>query len=96
MSHLLLLNRRNTGVEPALFAAELEKFKPYQQRLWATIHHQEIALQEVSSLWKNIRETAGKGSEMRKLDEREKNKQDTVRRFSRTRDTYMEVRDGLV
>src|SRR6266576_1776985 len=50
VSHLLLLNKRNTGVEPALFAAELEKFRPYQQRLSATVHHQELALQELGTL----------------------------------------------
>jgi hypothetical protein len=95
VSHLLLLNRRNTGVEPALFAAELEKFKSYQQRLSATGHHQETVLQELSSLWKALKDAAGKGKGLRKWDEREKRKQDLVRRFSRARDTYMAVKDGL-
>ncbi|EDR10599.1 uncharacterized protein LACBIDRAFT_317220 [Laccaria bicolor S238N-H82] len=44
VAHLLLLNRKNTGVEPALFAAELEKFRPYQQSLASTVYHQEVAL----------------------------------------------------
>jgi hypothetical protein len=91
----LLLNRRNTGVEPALFAAELEKFKPYQQRLAATIHHQEVTIQELKSLWKGLKDLAGRGPGARKWEEREKRKKDTVKRFSRARDVYMEVRDGL-
>ncbi|KAF8152985.1 BRO1-like domain-containing protein [Crassisporium funariophilum] len=95
VSHLLLLNRRNTGVEPTLFAAELEKFRPYQQRLASTVHHQEVALQEVAALWKALKDHAGRGAGARKWDEREKKKKDTVRRFSRARDSYMEVRDGL-
>ena len=95
VSHLLLLNRRNTGVEPTLFAAELEKFRPFQQRLAATVHHQQLALQEVQSLWKSLKDLAGRGPGARKWDEREKRKRDTVRRFSRARDGYMEVRDGL-
>ncbi|THV02206.1 BRO1-domain-containing protein [Dendrothele bispora CBS 962.96] len=95
VSHLLLLNRRNTGVEPALFAAELEKFRPYQQRLAATIQHQNVTLQEVSSLWKTLRDIAGRGPGARKWEEREKRKKDTVKRFSRARDGYMEVKDGL-
>jgi hypothetical protein len=82
-------------VEPTLFAAELEKFRPYQQRLASSVHHQEIALQEVTSLWKGLKDVAGRGAGARKWEEREKRKKDAVRRFSRTRDGYMEVRDGL-
>ncbi|KAI0267491.1 BRO1-like domain-containing protein [Gloeopeniophorella convolvens] len=41
VSHLLLLNRRNPNVEPTIFASELEKFRPYQQRLSQTMHHQQ-------------------------------------------------------
>lgn len=95
VSHLLLLNRRNAGVEPTLFAAELEKFRPYQQRLAATVQHQEAALKNVASLWKGLKEHAGRGPGARKWEEREKKKKDVVRRFSNARDIYMEVRDGL-
>jgi len=95
VSHLLLLNRRNSGVEPTLFAAELEKFRPYQQRLASSVHHQTVTIQEVSALWKGLKDIAGRGPGARKWDEREKKKKETVRRFSRARDGYMEVRDGL-
>ena len=82
-------------MEPTLFAAELQKFRPYQQRLASSVHHQQVALQEVTALWKGLKDLAGRGAGARKWEEREKNKKDTVRRFSRTRDGYMEVRDGL-
>lgn len=96
VSHLLLLHRRNTGVEPALFAAELEKFRPYQQRLAATVHHQQVAVQEIQSLWKGLRDLAGRGPGVKKWEEQERWKKDTVRRFSRARDGYMDVRDGIM
>ncbi|TFK85853.1 BRO1-domain-containing protein [Polyporus arcularius HHB13444] len=95
VSHLLLLNRRNTGVESTLFAGELEKFRPYQQRLTATVHHEQVALQELNQLWRGLRDLAGRGPGAKKWEERERRKKDTVRRFSRARDVYMEVRDGL-
>ncbi|KAI0366555.1 BRO1-domain-containing protein [Pilatotrama ljubarskyi] len=95
VSHLLLLNRRNTGVESTLFAGELEKFRPYQQRLSATVHHEQVTLQELTQLWRGLREMAGRGAGAKKWEERERRKKDTVRRFSRARDVYMEVRDGL-
>ncbi|KIY49838.1 vacuolar protein-sorting protein BRO1 [Fistulina hepatica ATCC 64428] len=95
VSHLLLLNRRNTGVEPTLFATELEKFRPYQQRLAACIHQQAVTIQELTSLWKTLKELAGRGPGVRKWEEREKRKRETVQRFQHARDTYMEIRDGL-
>ncbi|KAJ7768462.1 BRO1-domain-containing protein, partial [Mycena metata] len=95
VSHLLLLNRRNTGVEPTLFAAELEKFRPYQQRLAATIHHQEIALQDVAARWKMLKDLTDFRSPARKWDEKEKKRKEGVRRFARAREGYEEVRDGL-
>lgn len=95
VSHLLLINQRNSGAERTLFNAELEKFSPYQQRLASTVHHQDVALLEVATLWKGLRDFAGRGPGARKWEEREKRKKDTVKRFSRARDGYMEVRDGL-
>jgi tyrosine-protein phosphatase non-receptor type 23 len=95
VSHLLLLNRRNTGGESTLFAGELEKFKPYQQRLASTIHHEQMTVQEASSLWRTLRDLAGRGPGARKWEERERRKKDTIKRFSQARDGYMEVRDGL-
>ncbi|KAL4243830.1 Vacuolar protein-sorting protein Bro1-like protein, partial [Abortiporus biennis] len=95
VSHLLLLNRRNPGGESTLFAGELEKFRPYQQRLSATVHHEQVTLQELQTLWRGLKDLAGRGPGARKWEERERRKKDTVRRFSRARDVYMEVRDGL-
>lgn len=95
VSHLLLLNRRNTGVESTLFAGELEKFRPFQQRLAATIHHEQMSLKEVTTLWRSLKDLAGRGPGARKWEERERRKKDTIKRFSRARDGYMEARDGL-
>lgn len=54
-----------------------------------------MTVQEVASLWKDLKALAGRGPGARRWEEREKKKKDTVRRFSRARDGYMEVRDGL-
>ena len=73
----------------------MEKFRPYQQRLASTVHHQEVALSEVTTLWKGLKELAGRGAGARKWEEREKRKVETIKRFGKARDGYMEVRDGL-
>ncbi|KAL5514594.1 hypothetical protein ACEPAG_1910 [Sanghuangporus baumii] len=95
VSHLLLLNRRNQAVEPALFAAELEKFKPFQNSLVSTVQYEQTVLSEITQLWKGLKDLAGRGPGARKWEEREKRKRETMRRFTRARDGYMEVRDGL-
>jgi hypothetical protein len=59
------------------------------------VQHQEAALQDVASLWKGLKEHAGRGPGARKWEERERKKKDVVRRFSNVRDIYMEIRDGL-
>lgn len=82
-------------MDSTLFAAELEKFKPYQSRLASTAQHEHIALQELTKLWKGLKDFAGRGPGAKKWEEREKRKKDTMRRFTRARDGYMEVRDGL-
>jgi hypothetical protein len=78
-----------------LFAAGLEKFKPYQLRLASTVHHQEVALSEVTTIWKGLEELAGRGAGARKREEGEEGAVETVKRFGKARDGYMEVRDGL-
>ncbi|KAG6828280.1 hypothetical protein H0H92_008552 [Tricholoma furcatifolium] len=95
VSHLLLLNRRNSGVEPTLFAAELEKFRPYQDRLAGTVNAQDTVLAEIRSLWTGLRDIATRSTGARKWDERERRKRELSRRFSEARDGYVQVRDGL-
>ncbi|KAJ3483861.1 hypothetical protein NLI96_g6024 [Meripilus lineatus] len=87
VSHLLLVNRRSPGIESSLFAQELEKFRPFQQRLSATIHHEQLAIQELTSLWRGLRDLAGRGAGARKWEERERRKKDTIRRFSKGGET---------
>ena len=78
-----------------MFATELEKFTPLKQRLEGTAFVQTQTLQEIAGYWKGLRDLAGRGPGAKKWEEREKRKKETVRRFSRARDVYMEVRDGL-
>ncbi|KAG8823025.1 bck1-like resistance to osmotic shock, partial [Serendipita sp. 401] len=72
VSHVLLLNRRNAGVEPSLFATELEKFRPYQSRLAATTHAQQTTIQEIAHMWKSLKDKGGKNKGAKKWEERER------------------------
>ncbi|CAE6453765.1 unnamed protein product [Rhizoctonia solani] len=95
VSHLLLLNRRSgPAVETALFASELEKFRPYQSRLAATAHHQQAALQEAGNLLKQLQNERGRGAWAKKWEEGEKKRKDAVTRIARAREGWIEVREG--
>ncbi|KIJ40029.1 hypothetical protein M422DRAFT_32438 [Sphaerobolus stellatus SS14] len=95
VSHLLLLNRRNSSVEPSLFSTELEKFKPFQARIASTIQYQQIAIQEIASFWKALKDLVGKGAGARKWEEKEKRKTQLVKRFAREREGWTEVKSGV-
>ncbi|KAF8685215.1 BRO1 protein [Rhizoctonia solani] len=95
VSHLLLLNRRSgPAVETALFASELEKFRPYQSRLASTVHHQQAALQEVGNLLKRLQNERGRGAWAKKWEAGEKKRKDAITRIARAREGWVEVREG--
>ena len=84
----------------ALFATELEKFKPYQQRLAASVAYEQAALAEITQLYKGLKNMISSpssvGSQLWKISEkREKRLKDTIRLFTKARNGYMEPRDGL-
>lgn len=95
ISQLLILNRKSSNVEPTLFAAELEKFRPHQARIQATIQAQTStwqALQRehdalVSS--KKGREVQGRWAKVDRV------KKDLSARFKRAVESYREIKSGV-
>ncbi|KAL8287389.1 hypothetical protein RQP46_003841 [Phenoliferia psychrophenolica] len=96
ISHLLILNRKGSAsVEPTLFATELEKFRPHQTRIAATIHHQQQSLTEISGDFKALSESK-KAREMQgQWGDAERRRKDLVQRLHRARSAYGEVREGV-
>ena len=82
-------------MEPGLFAAELEKFRPYQSRLAATIQVQANTVDEISNLWKHLN-TAGKGREwIKQAETKERKRGDAIGRLLRAREGWLETREAL-
>jgi len=94
VSHLLLLNRRNTNVEPTLFKTELEKFKPLSQRLDSTIRHQALALSELGTAYKALASFARHSKLGRRKGEKAKLADGLKKRFEDTQRGYGEARGG--
>jgi hypothetical protein len=95
VSHLLLLNRRSQGVEPTLFAAELEKFSPYQHRISAALASQSGLLDEMAALIKQAENGRGVRDAQRKMGGAAQRRDDLDRRFRAAYEGYMDARSNL-
>ena len=95
ISHLLILNRKTQNVEPSLFAAELEKFRPHQNRIGATVHHQQVALNEVTAAYKTLSESPRARQIQTRFGRVDKRRKDLLARFRRAHEGYGEARAGV-
>ena len=95
ISQLLIINRKTANVEPTLFAAELEKFRPHQARLAAACQAQEQSMQLVQSTFAQL--TSGKkGKEIQnRWAKADRARKDLQARFKRAYDAYREIRNGV-
>lgn len=82
-------------MEEQIFASELEKFRPYQHRISATIQHQQQAIRDLTEAFKDLME----GTDARKLhsqhEKAEKVQKDLERDFVNAGMIYTEVKGGL-
>lgn len=95
VSHLLLLNRRSQDVQPTLFQAELEKFRPYQSRISAAIASQGAILQAIAAVFKSLDSRRGVREAQRKQSNDERSGADVEARFRKAAQAYDEVRTSL-
>ncbi|GAA6017126.1 hypothetical protein JCM10207_002543 [Rhodosporidiobolus poonsookiae] len=96
ISHILILNRKGAAnVEPALFATELEKFRPHQQRLTQSLQAQQSCLADVNTAFKTLNE----GPKAREVQNRfaaaERQKRELVTRLGHAAQAYNDVRTAL-
>ncbi|KAG0354009.1 bck1-like resistance to osmotic shock [Podila minutissima] len=94
ISNLLILNKKSSGIEPQLFSQELEKYRPHQTRITATVHHQQALMQELTTHFKELMN----GQEARSLQEvwetTERKRQALSDQLVKTKASYQSVKDG--
>ncbi|KAI7904258.1 BRO1-like domain-containing protein [Cokeromyces recurvatus] len=94
ISQILILNKK-ANVEQHIFASELEKYRPHQQRITATIQHQQTVIKELTAAFKSLME----GEEARNLqlqyDKAERLRRNLTADFSEANSIYNEIREGL-
>lgn len=78
-----------------MFTNELEKFRPYQNRLAATIQVQSALVDDISKLYKQLT-TNVKGKEsLKKADLKDRKRAEAIARLSRCRDGWVETKEAL-
>ncbi|CAK9785382.1 BRO1-domain-containing protein [Cutaneotrichosporon oleaginosum] len=95
VSNLLLLNRRSSNVEPQLFAAELEKFRPYQSRLGSALSACKTLTTELESIVQRVERGRGVRERNRGAKEKAARVKNWERRLQRAGASHAEVVDGL-
>ncbi|KAH7044997.1 BRO1-like domain-containing protein [Linnemannia elongata] len=94
ISNLLILNKKSSGIEPQLFAQELEKFRPHQTRVTATIHHQHVLMQELTAHYKELMNRQEARSLQEVWDTTERKRQAMSDQLIKTKGSYIAVKDG--
>ncbi|KAK3840659.1 MAG: vacuolar protein-sorting protein bro1 [Linnemannia elongata] len=94
ISNLLILNKKSSGIEPQLFAQELEKFRPHQTRVTATIHHQQVLMQELTAHYKELMNRQEARSLQEVWDTTERKRQAMSDQLVKTKGSYIAVKDG--
>jgi hypothetical protein len=95
VSNLLLLNRRSGNVEPQLFATELEKFRPYRNRLAASAQASKGIVSELEAIIGRVDRLKGVRERQRGAKEGAKRVRDWEKKLEVTGASHAEVVEGL-
>ncbi|EGG03704.1 uncharacterized protein MELLADRAFT_37880, partial [Melampsora larici-populina 98AG31] len=95
ISQLLILNRKVQNVEPALFSAELEKFRAHSGRISATLHIQTSTIQEVVAQYKALVEGKRGKAIQDNWTNASKHRTQLLARLQRAYENHEEIRSGL-
>ena len=95
ISSVLILNKKTPGIENRVFKSELEKFKPHQIRISATISRQEQLVEELTSTFKLVLENKANKSKQRKWESVSHRIRSRTKELDRAASTYQNISSGL-
>jgi hypothetical protein len=93
ISQLLILNKK-ANVEQQIFASELEKFRPHQQRITATIQHQQQAIQDLTIAFKSLMEGKEAQTLQTRYDKADRLSRSLTEDLREGKTAYFDVKDG--
>lgn len=95
ISNVLILNKKAANIEQQIFATELEKYRPHQQRISASIQQQQQVIQELGNAFKALMEDKQAEKLQARYDNVEKQRRKIASRLEFARKEYMNIKDGL-
>ncbi|KAI8643367.1 BRO1-like domain-containing protein [Parasitella parasitica] len=94
ISQLLILNKK-ANVEQHIFASELEKYRPHQQRISATIQHQQQTIQDLTFAFKDLMEGEEAQNLQSQHDKADRLCRNLTADFNEARSVYNGIKDDL-
>lgn len=94
ISDVLILNKKTPGIEQKLFATELEKFRPHQNRISATISRQEQLLEELTTTFTSVLKDKSNIKKQTKWDKIGRAKADLTRKIEEAVKIYPDLSEG--
>lgn len=94
ISQLLILNKK-ANVEQQIFASELEKFRPHQQRITATVQHQQQAIQDLTAAFKDLMDGDEAQNLQSQYDKADRLVRNLTGDFNEAKSVYFEIKEGL-
>ncbi|KAK6528917.1 bck1-like resistance to osmotic shock [Orbilia ellipsospora] len=96
INHVLILNKKAMGnIEGQLFASELEKFRPHQNRLLQATHKQQSLMKDLTAAYGELLQDKRVRSEQSRYEKLAKNKAAVVSAFKKVYRAFLDIQSGL-
>lgn len=96
ISNVLILNKKAVANhENALFANELEKFRPHQNRLIQAAHKQSSLMKDLTAAYGDLLQDKRIRAEQSKYEAVSRQRHSVLSKFSRTHSGYLDIMAGL-
>ncbi|OJJ32309.1 hypothetical protein ASPWEDRAFT_161745 [Aspergillus wentii DTO 134E9] len=96
ISNVLILNKKSiTGQESQLFEAELEKFRPHQNRLLQANHKQASLMKELTKIYGDLLQDKRVRSEQSKYETITRQRNTVMARYKRIYDSFNGLLSGI-
>ncbi|KAF3919404.1 hypothetical protein ABW21_db0207121 [Orbilia brochopaga] len=96
INHVLILNKKAMGnIEGQLFASELEKFRPHQNRLLQATHKQQSLMKDLTAAYGELLQDKRVRAEQSRYEKLAKNKSAVMSAFKKVYRAFLDIQSGL-
>lgn len=95
ISDVLMFNKKNPDLEKRVFASELEKFKPHQTRISATISRQEQLIEEMTVTFSSMLKNKSGQAKQHKWEVITSNRASKIKRLEKAAAVQRDITPGL-